>query len=199
MARRHLVRRGQPVRPAAELGPDARPAPVRRPPDQPRPDRVERDVAQSRAQMRLVHRHAAEPPLPEMARPPQPGMNVPRIAAMHRRQRAADPVGIGGHEDEMDMVGHQHPGPDRDAGRGGVGGEQVAVERVIRLGEEGRRPAVAALGDMVRMPRKDGAGETSHADWLGLTRADVNLVHCHRNHVTVINCHRNHVTVIMSP
>jgi len=43
-----------------------------------------------------------------------------------------------------------------------VGGEQIAIERIIASAEKGLRAAIAALGDMVRMTGKDDAGETGH-------------------------------------
>jgi hypothetical protein len=60
------------------------------------------------------------------------------------------------------MVRHQYPGPDFDPGRRGIFGEQVAVERIIPVVEEGPGTAVAALGHMVRMTGEDGAGEAGH-------------------------------------
>jgi hypothetical protein len=50
IARRHLRRRGQSVI-GAELRVQARPGPIRGAIDQPRPHRVERDIAKRRAQM----------------------------------------------------------------------------------------------------------------------------------------------------
>jgi len=41
--------------------------------------------------------------------------------------------------------------------------EQVAVQRIILIAEEGCRPAVAALSDMMGMSRQNGAGEAGHA------------------------------------
>jgi hypothetical protein len=42
-------------------------------------------------------------------------------------------------------------------------GQKIAVERVVGVGEEGARAAVAALGDMMRQAGNDDAGETGHA------------------------------------
>ena len=41
-------------------------------------------------------------------------------------------------------------------------GQQIAIERVVVVAEEGARAAVAALGDVVRMTGNDDAGETGH-------------------------------------
>lgn len=43
-----------------------------------------------------------------------------------------------------------------------MGGEQVAVERIIIIAEKRARPAIAALGDMVRVTGDDNAAETGH-------------------------------------
>ncbi len=59
--------------------------------------------------------------------------------------------------------------------------EQVQVASVIVIVEEGLRPAVAALGHMVRVTRKDGAGEAGHEGQPATRRKRGQLVHCHRN------------------
>ena len=63
----------------------------------------------------------------------------------------------------LHMVGHQAPSPYFDIGLAAVLRQQIAVERVILVAEEGARAAVAALGDMVRNAGDDDAGEAGHA------------------------------------
>jgi len=46
--------------------------------------------------------------------------------------------------------------------RRGILGQQIAIMPVVVVVEEGGRPAVAALGDVMRVTWEDGAGETSH-------------------------------------
>ena len=65
----------------------------------------------------------------------------------------------------MHVVRHQAPGPHLDAGRAAMGGEQVAIKRIVAVTKEGLRAAIAALGHMVRMTGNDDTGETSHAAW----------------------------------
>ena len=65
-------------------------------------------------------------------------------------------------QDQVHVVRHQAPRPHLDAGRLAVFGKQVAIERIVGLGEERPRPAVAALGDVVRMTGDDDTGETSN-------------------------------------
>ena len=113
--------------------------------------------------MGLVHRHAAKAALPEMPGALEPRMDVAGIAPVHRRQRPADAVGVGGDEDQVNVVRHEDPGPGLHARRRAMLAKQVAIERVIILIEEGRSPAVTALGYVVRMSREDSAGEAGHA------------------------------------
>ena len=113
--------------------------------------------------MFLVHGDGAEPALPEMTAALAPRLDDAGIAAMHARQRAAQPVGIGRHQDEMHMVRHQAPGPHLDLGGAAIFGKQVAIQRIVAVVEKGARAAIAALGDMVRMTGNDDAGETGHA------------------------------------
>jgi hypothetical protein len=74
--------------------------------DKTRPHRVERDVAQRRGEVRLVHDHGAEPALPEMAAALAPRMDDAGITAVHGGERPAQAVGIRRRQDEVDMVGH---------------------------------------------------------------------------------------------
>ena len=82
---------------------------------------------------------------------------------MHPRERAPQPIRIGRHQDEMHVVRHQAPSPHLDPGGAAIFGEQVAIECIIGIGEEGACAAVAALGDMVRVTGNDDTGEAGHA------------------------------------
>jgi hypothetical protein len=84
------------------------------------------------------------------------------VAPVHRRERAAQAVVVMRHQDEMHVVRHQAPGPHGDVSGAAMLGQQVAVERVVRIGKEGAGAAVAALGDVVRMTGDDDAGEAGH-------------------------------------
>jgi hypothetical protein len=44
-----------------------------------------------------------------------------------------------------------------------VPGQERLVEEIVVVVEEGRLPAVAALGDMMRQARRDDAGKTRQA------------------------------------
>ena len=99
--------------------------------------------------MFLVHGDGAKAALPEMTAALAPRLDDSRIATMHARQRAAQPVGVGRDQDEMHVVWHQAPGPYLDLRRAAIGGEQVAIKRIIGVAEKCARGAVAALRDMV--------------------------------------------------
>src|SRR5437879_1109624 len=113
--------------------------------------------------MGFVHGDRAEPALPEMTAAFAPRLDDSRIVTMHPRERAAQPVRVGRHEDEVHMVRHQAPGPHLDLGRAAIFGEQIAVKRIVVVAEEGARAAIAALGDMVRVTGNYDTGEAGHA------------------------------------
>jgi hypothetical protein len=141
----------------------ARPAPILRACDEPRPHRVEADIAQRGCEIRLVHRGRAEASLPEMPRALVARLDDAGIGAMHARQRAAQAVGVGRDQDQMHVVRHQAPGPDVDVGRATMAGEQVAVERIVLVAEERPGSPVATLGDMVRETGDDDTSKAGHA------------------------------------
>ncbi len=145
----------------------AGPRPVRRPLGQPRAHRVERHIAQRGAEVRLVHGHTAEAALPEVAGALLPGVDAAGIAAMHRRQHAPQGVFLARDQDQVHMVGHQHPGPHLHARGGSVLGHQVAIGAIVVVAEEGLGPTVATLGDVVGDAGEHRAGETGHGASLG--------------------------------
>jgi len=92
----------------------------------------------------------------------QPRMHMSGIAPMDRRQGPPQAVLVGRDQDQVDMVGHQHPRPHLDPGRRRVLGQQLAIEPIVAITEEGPRAAIAALGHVVGKAGKDGAGEAGH-------------------------------------
>jgi len=55
-----------------------------------------------------------------------------------------------------------------------MGGEQVAIERVIVVAEERSRAAIATLGDVVRVTGDDDTGEAGHVrSWQRIHRASI--------------------------
>lgn len=166
---------GNPVGPRRiEQGMNARPWPVLGPLGQPRPHRVERDITQGRKQMRLIHRNATEPPLPEMPGPLLARVDPPGIAAMHLGKRAAQRIGMFGNQNQVDMVGHQHPAPHRHPMRSAMKAKEIAICGIVVCTEERLLPPVAALGDMVGNARENKAGEAGHVARLAWQSEDVN-------------------------
>jgi hypothetical protein len=121
--------------PVGEIRARARPAPVPRAGDETRAHRIERYVAQCGREVILVHDDRAETTLPEMTDAPAPRMDYAGIAALHARECAPQPVGIGRHQDEVGVIGHQAPSPHFDTG-GATMPPEIEVEFVI-VAEEG--------------------------------------------------------------
>ncbi|MDX6751047.1 hypothetical protein SH611_14595 [Geminicoccaceae bacterium 1502E] len=63
----------------------------------------------------------------------------------------------------MNVVGHQAPRPDLEAGGARVLAQEPLVEGVVVRAEEHLLAAVAALGNVVQQAGGDDAGETGHA------------------------------------
>ena len=112
--------------------------------------------------MILIHYRAAEAALPEMATAFAPGVDDAGIAPMDRCQCTPQAVRIGGHQNQVNMVGHQHPGPAGDACGLQAFSQEIAIERVIGIDEEGALAAIATLGDMVRQVGDDDTGKAGH-------------------------------------
>jgi hypothetical protein len=62
----------------------------------------------------------------------------------------------------MDVVRHVTIGPDLDAEAAAGFPEPGAIESIVAPLEEDARPPVAALRDVMRQPRNDGAGGGGH-------------------------------------
>ena len=131
--------------------------------------------------MWLVHCHATKAPLPEMPGPPPWRMDAPGISAVQLRQRAVHRVGVVGHQNQMNMVGHQHPRPHRHPVCGALYREQIAVSAIVVGGEKTLLPPIAALCHMVRNSSQNEAGKTRHAPILPTLVTFINLVHGHRD------------------
>ena len=101
-------------------------------------------------------------------------MDAAGIGAMHRSQDAPEPVSVARDEDEMNVVGHEHPGPYRDTRRPGVLRQKITVAGVIFGTKKDLRATVSALRHMMRNARQDRAGETGHANMLPQAAAERN-------------------------
>ena len=156
----------------------ARPSPARRrvPPDarrrwtpanrrrrhQPGADRVQRQIARRSDEVGLVHRPRGEAALKQVAGDPRPRVGEGGEAPVRLADRLGQPIGAGGNEDQMNMVGHQAIGPAGHAIGAATLGHQIAIERVVARLDEQRLPPIAALGDVVGKVGDDDAGQTGH-------------------------------------
>ena len=153
-----------PVVTSRQMRSRARPRPVPRPLRQSGATRVEFDIAGRCHQVRLIHRRRGETALPQIARPALAQIDPPGIAPVRLGQRRPQAVDVIGHKDQVNMVGHQAIGPDRDAGLATAFGQQGLVGGIVVVGEKGGLPAVAPLRHVMghaldhhsRQPRHDG-------------------------------------------
>ncbi len=81
--------------------------------------------------MVFIHGHAAEPALPEMACPRQAGMG-----AMHFDQSAPYATPVARRRDLVDVICHQHPGPDAHFRRLAMPGQQGPIEVIVEVTEK---------------------------------------------------------------
>jgi hypothetical protein len=125
-------------------------------------DRIERNVTNRCSQMRLVDGSDAEAALPEMSGPLQPSVDRPGITAVHRREGAPQSIGIHRRQDQVNVIGHQPPGPDLDLGSTAGFRQEVSVKGIVGIAKEGLRSTVAALGDVMRHTRDHQARKAAH-------------------------------------
>src|SRR5581483_6314831 len=134
--------------------------------------------------------------LPQMTGPALPCVDEAGIAPMRVGEGAAQPVLIRQHDDQMDVIRHQAVAPDLRLGLFRRRGEQVAIERVVAVLEEGRPPAIAALGHMIGHAGNDQPRQTHrqpripscyYLEYVEL----VHLVNWHRNCRNCGNRHGN--------
>lgn len=149
-----------------QVGAGARPGPSLGLPDQPGPHGVQLDVAGGRQQVILVHWERVEALLPKVAAPALAEVDAPGVAAVRLAEGAPQAVGLLGHQDQMDVVGHQAVGPGRDPGLGAGDCEEVEVSPVVVVLEEGLEAPVAPLGNVMRDARHHHPCEPGHGETL---------------------------------
>ena len=80
------------------------------------------------------------------------------VAAVSAGQGEAQGVGVGGNDDEVDVIGHKAIREDLDARHLAPRGDPFAIGCIIGLAEKSLHAAVAALSDMVGNAWNDYAG-----------------------------------------
>ncbi|HEY1607488.1 MAG TPA: hypothetical protein VGF77_18020 [Allosphingosinicella sp.] len=98
-----------------------------------------------------------------MTRPAAARIDEARVAAMRIGECAPQPVLIGRNDDHMHVVRHQAVAPNFGVGLVRRLGEQIAIEPIIAVLEEGLLPAIPALRHMIGVTRQDETGKARHA------------------------------------
>ena len=112
--------------------------------------------------------------LPEMPGPAPSPVDEPGIPPVNWRKGRPQALFIVGHQNGVDMVGHQGESPAGNTRRPAALGQQAAVEAVVGLTEEHLLPAIAALGDMVGKAWDNEAGDACHILSLPYSRRKCN-------------------------
>jgi hypothetical protein len=132
-------------------------------------------------QMRFVHCQAAEATLPEMAGTLLTRVHASGIGTMNLRKVAAQSVDMLGNEDQMEVIGHQHPAPHCRSLCATMLGQQNAISGIVRIAEERLPPPVTTLRCVMRSARQNEARKAGLDKSFAKTLDQVNSTHCHRN------------------
>ena len=81
---------------------------------------------------------------------------------MRLAERAPEPLGRARNQDQVDVIGHQAIAPHRDALAPARLAEEIAVERVVVVGEEHPLAPGAALGDLMGQVGDDETADARH-------------------------------------
>ena len=134
------------------MRPGDAPGPVVRRRHQPRPHRVELDVARGRQHMRRVEHAGRKPPLPQMPDPALAPVHRLGVAPMRLAQRPPEAGRVAGHQQQMHMVGLPAPGPDCYLAPQAPLCQQPTIELIVGIAEEGRLPPVVPQRHMQGTP-----------------------------------------------
>jgi hypothetical protein len=96
-----------------------------------------------------------------------PRVDEARIAPVRVGERAPQSIRVGRHDDDMNVVGHEAIGPDLGSGPGHRFGQQLAIQDIIAILEEGLLAPVTALGDVVGQARQYEARKANHVGGYG--------------------------------
>jgi len=98
----------------------------------------------------------------QMTAPAAPAIDEIRAAPVSFADGAAQTRLVARHRDDVNMVGHQAPGPDLHMPPHGLPGQQIAIDALVALLEEDRLPSVATLGNMAGRMADNDAAQASH-------------------------------------
>ena len=106
-----------------------------RPVAQPGANGIELDVAEADIEAPLVERDRAEAALPEGAAPALALVDLQGVAAVRLAERGGEAAGARRNEQQVDVVRHQAPGPDRRPRLRAAAAEQSEVSGARHRGE----------------------------------------------------------------
>ena len=70
--------------------------------------------------------------------------------------------GIGGRQNQRDVMGQHATGPDRDAKTPAGFGQPIAIERIVGVFEKDALAAIAPMDDGMRQPWHNDASDAGH-------------------------------------
>lgn len=129
-----------------------------------RANRIEFHVAHGIQQVIRVERRREKSVLPQMAPTRPHSIYTLSELAVDRLEERVKTIRTRGHDDEMNVVGHQTIGDDFDGLPEGVLVQKVEVSEVVAALEEYPPPVVPTLSDMVGYARKNDAGTARHTE-----------------------------------
>ena len=91
-----------------------------------------------------------------------PRIDQASIAPMHRGEGCAQPVFILGHQNGVNVVGHQTISPAGNPRLLATGGEKIAKSDIISLVKENLLPPIATLGDVMGKAGNDKTSDAGH-------------------------------------
>lgn len=120
--------------------------------------------------MSFVHHDRSEAALEQVTRPSGARIDETRVAAVRLADGASETNVVAGDQNQVDMVGHQAPGPYLDASLACLLRQQTAVDVLIAVLKKDRLTPVATLCDVVGRMRNDNACEARHASMVDTSR-----------------------------
>lgn len=140
-------------------------------------NRIERNVARRRHQMRLVHRNRAVARLEQVSADAQPRIDHAGVAPVRLAERPPEPLGRRRRQDQMDVVRHEAVRPDRHTSLAAALAQEIQIETIILVAEERLHPPIAALRDVMGQLRHDETGDAGQwRDSCGTKTCEIYLV-----------------------
>ena len=143
-----------------------------------RSNRIQLDVAHGRQEIVFVHDERTEAPLPQIAAPSLALVDEARVAPVRFADGPGQPFLRLGARDQVDVVGHEAIGQNRNLVAFAPGLHQIGVDGIIALLQEGGHAPVAALRDVMRHTRAYNSRYACHAQSIAETRPKNQIKYC---------------------